>query len=314
MSDNAPEPGLIASFSAVPAQPRKMSRREKHSSVSVGNYSLTKTGVSRFDWADPYRIAVDLSWPEFLAGLVGIYVTVISIFGAIYSLVPGSVGNARPHVLTDYLFFSLETLATVGYGYMYPATLYGHCVASVEIMTGLAFTAILTGLIFVRFSKPRAKFLFADHPVVTAHNGMPTLMLRVGNGRATVLAEARVKISVLVSETSKEGNSFRRTHELALIRSSIPVFPLTWTIMHEINENSPLAKLDAQTYAAADVRLFVSFEARDPALALVVHDLRSYGPAEVIFGAHYVDMISVDTEGRTTADMTLISELVEDAA
>ncbi len=310
MSEDSSQPGPIAEFSGVPAPPRKWGRREKHSLVTVGNYSLTKKGVSRFDWADPYRIAVDLTWPEFLTGLVCIYVAVISLFAAVYSLVPGSVANARPHVFFDHFFFSLETLATVGYGYMYPATTFGHCVASVEILTGLAFTAILTGLIFVRFSKPRAKFLFADHPVVTVHDGMPTLMLRVGNGRAAVLAEAHIKISVLVSTKSQEGVTFRRTHELALVRSSIPVFPLTWTVMHQIDDASPLSGLDAQTYRAADVRLFVSFEARDPTLALVVHDLRSYAPDEVMFGARYVDMISVDTDGNTCADMTMISEVV----
>ncbi len=312
MSDDTPQPGPIAEYSAVPAPPRKFGLREKHSLVAVGNYSLIKKGVSRFDWADPYRIAVDLSWPEFLTGLVGIYVAVISSFAAIYTLVPGCVANARPHAFSDHFFFSLETLATVGYGYMYPATLFGHCVAGLEILTGLAFTAILTGLIFVRFSKPRAKFLFADHPVVTTHNGMPTLMLRIGNGRATILAEARIKISVLVSETSTEGATFRRTHELALVRSSIPVFPLTWTVMHEINEQSPLHGFDAKSYMAADVRLFVSFEARDPTLAVVVHDLRSYGPGDVIYAAKYVDVISVDTDGNTCADMTKISEIVEE--
>ncbi len=313
MSDDSSEPGPIAEYPATRAPPRKFGRREKHSLVNVGNYSLIKKGISRYDWADPYRIAVDLSWPEFLTGLVSVYVGVISLFAVLYSLVPGAVANARPHVFLDHFFFSLETLATVGYGYMYPASLFGHIVAAVEILTGLAFTAILTGLIFVRFSKPRAKFLFADHPVVTTHNGMPTLMLRVGNGRASILAEARIKISVLVSETSKEGTTFRRTHELALVRSSIPVFPLTWTVMHEINESSPLAGLDARTYLAADVRLFVSFEARDPTLALVVHDLQSYAPADVMFSAHYVDMISVDTDGNTCADMTKISEVVADA-
>ena len=306
------EPGPIAEFSATPGQ-RGGRSRGKHASVSVGNYTLTKKGVSRYDWADPYRIAVDLTWPQFLATLVGGYLCVIALFAVAYTLVPGSVANARPWVFSDHFFFSLETLATVGYGFMYPATLYGHCVAAVEIMTGLAFTAILTGLIFVRFSKPRAKFLFADNPVVTTHNGTPTLMLRVGNGRATVLADARVKISVLISETSKEGTSFRRTHELALARNSIPVFPLTWTIMHEIGPQSPLHGMTEQAFKAADTRLFVSFEARDPALALVVHDLKSYGPDDVLFGTHYADVISIDEDGHSCADMTRISEVVAEA-
>ena len=305
MSDS--QPGQISETPITFQQSQKFGLREKHTSVSVGNFSLIKKGISRYDWADPYRIAVDLSWPQFIVGLVAVYVSVILAFGVLYTLVPGCVANARPGVLSDHFFFSLETLATVGYGYMYPATLYGHCVAAAEILTGLAFTAILTGLIFVRFSKPRAKFLFADHPVVTRHNGAPTLMLRIGNGRAAVLAEARVRISVLKSEISQEGASFRRTHELALVRSSLPVFPLTWTMMHEINAESPLAGLTAEAFMASDVRLFVSFEARDPTLAVVVHDLRSYGPGEILFGMRYIDVISVDENGQTTADMTKIS-------
>ena len=308
------EPGPIAEFAAIPAQakPGPRRRHEKHAMVTVGNYALTKKGVSRYDWADPYRIAVDLSWPQFMAGLVGVYVGVIALFAVAFMLSPGAVANARAWSFGDHFFFSLETLATVGYGFMYPATLYGHCVAATEILTGLAFTAILTGLIFVRFSKPRSKFLFADNPVVTTHNGAPTLMLRVGNGRATVLADARVKISVLISETSKEGTSFRRTHELALARNSIPVFPLTWTVMHEIDAQSPLRGMTEDIFRKADTRLFVSFEARDPTLALVVHDLRSYGPGDVLFATHYDDVISVDENGYSCADMTRISAVLPD--
>jgi inward rectifier potassium channel len=320
---SGPEPGPIENYPPPVAMIRMAAargagflrpRREKHALINVGDYSLTKKGVSRYDWADPYRLAVELTWPQFLAAFVAIYLSVIALFALAYTAVGPSVANARPHVFSDHFFFSLETLATVGYGYMYPATLYGHLVASVEIMTGLAFGAILTGLFFVRFSKPRAKFIFADHPVVTTHNGRSTLMLRIGNGRASTLADARVKISVLLSEISAEGASFRRTHELALVRSSIPVFPLTWTIMHEIDEKSPLHGLNKTKFVAAESRMFVSFEARDPALALVVHDLRSYAPADVLFGMRYVDVIGVDEHGITCADMTRISDVEVDPA
>jgi len=288
--------------------------RVTSSAVSLGSYTLTKKGVSRYDWGDPYRLAIELNWPQFLSLMVAVYASVITLFAVIYSLVPGAVANARPHAVSDHFFFSLETLATVGYGYMYPATLYAHIVASVEIMTGVVFTAILTGLIFARFAKPRAKFLFAENPVITTHNGKSTLMLRVGNGRAAVLADASVKISVLLSEVSAEGARFRRTHELTLARHTIPVFPLTWTIMHDIDEHSPLHGLDSQTFEAADARLFVSFQARDPTLAAVVYDVRNYSPADVRFGARYIDVIGTDENGTTCADMTRISEWEEEAS
>jgi inward rectifier potassium channel len=278
----------------------------------MGTYSLTKKGVSRYDWADPYRLAVGLSWPQFLAAIFGIYISVIAVFAIFYTVVPGSVANARRGVFFDHFFFSIETLATVGYGEMYPATFYGHSVATLEILTGVAFTAILTGLIFVRFSRPRAKFIFAEHPVVTRHNGLETLMLRVGNGRATILADARARISVLISERSKEGAQFRRTHQLRLVRDNIPVFPLTWTLMHEITDSSPLHGMDRTKIGESDVRLFVSLEARDPDLASVVHDLRDYTPASVLFGVRYADVIHDDEDGRPCADMTRLSDVEPD--
>ena len=312
---NESEPGPIEEFHSRTADiqpPRRRRRREKSALISLRNYALTKKGVSKYDWADPYGMAVRLGWPRFLFVILCVYLFVTGFFALAYTLGGGAIANARPGSFSDHFFFSLETLATVGYGYMYPATLYGHVVAMAEILTGVAFTARLTGLIFVRVSKPRAKFIFADHPVVTTHNGRSTLMLRVGNGRAAVLADARAKISVLLSEVTTEGSSFRRTHEMALVRNVIPVFPLTWTLMHEIDEHSPLHGMDAATFLAADVRMFVSFEARDPDLATVVHDLRDYAPGDVLFGMRYADVITIDEQKRPSADMTKISDIEPD--
>ena len=290
----------------------RLMRRERRAVISMGNYALIKRGVSRYDWADPYRLAISLSWPQFLLALLCIYLTVTALFAVAYMLVPLSVGNARSTSFLDHFFFSLETLATVGYGELYPATVFGHAVASMEMLVGVVFTAILTGLIFVRFSKPRPKFIFADHPVVTTHNGQLTLMMRIGNGQASALADAHCKFSVLIVEISKEGSSFRRIHELKLQRATIPVFPLSWTIMHDVDEHSPLHGLDAASFAASDVRLFVSFYARDPELSQVIHDLRSYSPVDVLFGMRYVDIIANDEQGRPSIDIDRISEVEAD--
>src|ERR1700738_1330510 len=205
--------------------------REKAARLRFGAYEFMKKGVSRFDLRDPYHLAIALTWPQFLAALFALYLFVNTVFAILFWLVPGSVANARPGSFTDVLFFSIETLATVGYGDLYPATLYGRVVASSEILCGVAFTAILTGLTFVRFSRPRAKLIFAANPVVAMHNGKPTLMVRIGNGRAAVLADAKAQLSVLLSETSAEGNLLRRAQELRLERAHIPIFPLFWTLM-----------------------------------------------------------------------------------
>src|SRR5579872_974894 len=160
--------------------------REKTTRVRLGRYEFKKIGVSRLDLRDPYHLAVTLSWPGYLSALLALYASANLVFAALFWLVPGSIANARPNSFADAFFFSIETIGTVGYGDMHPVSLYGHLIASIEVVCGLAFTAILTGLTFVRFSRPRAKLVFAANPVIVMHNSRPALMLLVGNGRPGV--------------------------------------------------------------------------------------------------------------------------------
>ena len=285
---------------------------EQAARVRLGSYEFKKKGISRFDLRDPYHLAVALTWPQFLATLLAIYLLVNVVFATLFWLIPGSVANARPHNFGDAFFFSIETLATVGYGEMYPATVYGHVIAATEIVCGLGFTAILTGLTFVRFSRPRAKLVFASNPVVAMYNGKPTLMLRVGNGRLAVLLDAVAKLNVLLSVTSSEGKRFRRAQELRLERAHLPAFPLTWTLMHVLDERSPLHGYDAARAIAARPQLFVTLEARDPTLAALVHDIRNYGPEDIRFGMRYADAVTIAEDGTPVADLTKIGTLEPD--
>ena len=280
--------------------------------LRLGSYEFKKKGVSRFDLRDPYHLAVALTWPQFLAALLALYLSVNVVFTILFWLVPGSVANARPDSFSDAFFFSIETLATVGYGKMYPATLHGHMVASIEIVCGLAFTAVLTGLTFVRFSRPRARLIFAANPVVAMHNGKPTLMVRIGNGRAAVLAEARAQLNVLLTETTTEGKVFHRAQELQLERAHIPIFPLFWTLMHVLDERSPLDGYDAARAVKANAQVFVAIEARDPTLATTVHDIRNYPAEDVRFGMRYTEAVTTARDGTPVLDLTAIGALEPD--
>lgn len=282
--------------------------------VRVGAYELGKKGARRYDWRDPYHFAVSLSWPGFFALFVGLELALNLLFGVLYLLQPGSVANARPGVIWDEFFFSLETLATVGYGVMAPATLYGHVISGIEIIVGMMFIAVMTGLTFVRFSRPRGKFLWADKAVVASYNGRPTLMVRLGNGRAGLLTDANARMAALIGERTQEGQFFRRVHDLRLSRSRMPVFALTWTLMHDLDESSPLFGFDAEKFARSDIRLFAAVDAHDRALAADVSDMKDYGPPEVAFGMRYADAVSIDAEGRTIADLGRLSLLQEDVA
>jgi len=173
--------------------------------IRIGAFVVTKTGVSRFDLRDPYHLTMTLRWSEFFVALLLVDLVINLVFAVLYWAEPGSISNAVPSLIEAF-FFSIETLATVGYGVMAPATLYGHIVSSVEILCGLTFTALVTGLIFVRFSSPRAKFLFAENAVVTTYNGKPTLMVQVGNGKLTLLADARAGITAVLREEPYKGH------------------------------------------------------------------------------------------------------------
>jgi inward rectifier potassium channel len=258
------------------AKQKKGKSRDATMRVGASGIELVKRGAARYDFSDPYHIAIELSWKEF------------ALFALLYLASPGCIANARPGSFSDAFFFSIETLATVGYGTMAPATLYGHVVSAIEIVCGLVFTAIMTGLLFVRFSKPRPKILFADQAVVTSHNCAPTLMVRIANGRMTLLTNAVVRLGVVLFEESAESRALRRVNDLTLSNATLSLFPLTWTVMHEINENSPLAGFDAAHFREEDARLFLTIEARDHAIGAAVHDMRIYTADEVLFGMHYV--------------------------
>lgn len=286
-----------------PPKPRAIGREE---------FGLWKLGVPRFDLRDPYHLAVSLSWPWFVASMVGCWLTINLGFALLYVLDPGGVANARPGSFADVFFFSVETLATVGYGVMAPATLYGHIVSAAEIVTGTAFTAIVTGLLFVRFSRANAKILYADDAVITTRNGKPTLMLRLANGRMSIMSSATARLFILLAEETTEGARFRRIHDLHLTQSHLPLFVMPWTLVHVIDHKSPLHGHDAETLAATDVKLFLTIEARDQALAAQVHDIKDYTGEHIRFGMHYADTVTFDDAGQVTADLSRISLLEPD--
>lgn len=274
--------------------------------------AYSKVGAKRFDFSDPYHFALTIHWPAFGVCVFSVYGLITTLFAVLYVAQPGSVTNVRPGNLADAFFFSIETLATVGYGFMAPATLYGHLISSAEIIVGMAFTAIMTGLIFVRFSRPKARMVYSDTMVVTPHNGVPTLMLRVAHGRAGTLTNMTVAIDALMPRPTTEGASYRQLVSLRLTRATMPMVGLIMTVMHPIDETSPLAAYDAEKLAIDEIGFLVSIEARDPELAAVVHDIKTYRPGDVRYGARFGDAVTPAGDGTLIVDLTRISVLEHD--
>ncbi|WP_428487528.1 ion channel [Rhodopila sp.] len=280
--------------------------------ILQGDLSLLKLGASRFDIHDPYHLAVSLSWPAFVAVLLVGWLAINLLFALLYGLSPGDIANARPGSLSDSFFFSIETLATVGYGVMAPATTYGHIVSAIEIVSGMMFTAIVTGLLFVRFSRPKAKIVYAEQAVITANNGQHTLMVRFANARVTMMTSAQARLFVLLGERTAEGGFFRRIHDLPLMQSHLPLFVMPWTLMHPIDDASPLRGISADWLEQGEVRLFLTLEARDQALATVVNDMKYYDATHIRFGMRYADSVTLGNDGQATADLSRISLLEPD--
>jgi inward rectifier potassium channel len=292
-------------------------RRRHHTAKPVPvlrpEFGLMTLGASRFDIRDPYHFAVSLSWPAFVVTLLGTWLAINLCFSLLYVLAPGDITNARPGSFIDTFFFSVETMATVGYGVMAPATTYGHVISTLEIVVGISFTAIFTGLLFVRFSRPKAKIVYAEDAVVTAYRDRHTLMVRLANARMTPMTAATARLFAVLFEHTDEGTFFRRVYELPLMQPYLPLFVLPWTLMHAIDETSPLRGHDANSLVQSDARFFVTVEARDQALAAVVHDIKFYGAQHVRFGMRYADAVQEDEAGHVIADLTRISLLEPDA-
>jgi inward rectifier potassium channel len=167
-----------------------------------------------------------VSWPRLFGTLVAFFLAFDILFGFLYALVPGCIANLNPPGFAGAFFFSVETLATVGYGDMHPQTLYGHVVAMAEIFVGLMSLALITGIMFARFSRPRARFLFTRNVVVRPIDGKLTLLVRAANQRQNVVQDASAQLRMLRDEVTEEGFRIRRVIDLPLVRSQHPMFVL----------------------------------------------------------------------------------------
>src|SRR6266576_4433071 len=225
--------------------------------VLLGGREVIAEGVRLNFWADISHRCMTASWPAFIAGAALIFVAFNAVFAVFYWIGDQPISNVPGGAYIDYLYFSIETLSTAGYGDMHPQTHYGHFIATVELFTGIFSMSLMTGLIFARFSRPSARLLFADNPVISDHEGQLTLMIRLANERNNIISNATARLWLFKNIVSKESQSFRRFYELPLSRNESPALALSWTLFHVLDEDSPLYGLNADDLEAANVSLVV---------------------------------------------------------
>jgi inward rectifier potassium channel len=250
------------------------------------------------------------SWPAFIGGAALVFIGFNAVFAVFYWIGNQPISNVQGAYI-DFLYFSIETLSTAGYGDMHPQTHYGHFVAAVELFTGIFSMSLMTGLIFARFARPNARLLFADHPVISSHDGKPTLMIRFANERHNIIGNASARLWLLRNEMSLEGQSFRRFYELQLVRNEHPALALSWTLYHVIDQTSPLYGLDPEALAAAAVSLVVVVSGYDVVAAQTVHARRSYDHSDLRFGQRYADILDTSEEGRLRIDYGKFHETLD---
>src|SRR6476619_5203607 len=217
--------------------------------VQLGGREIITEGLHLNFWADISHRCMTASWPAFIGGAALVFVAFNAIFAFFYWIGNQPISNVTGGAYIDYLYFSIETLSTAGYGDMHPQTHYGHFIATVELFTGIFSMSLMTGLIFARFSRPSARLLFADNPVISSHDGEPALMIRLANERHNIISNANARLWLFKNIVSKEGRSFRRFYELPLLRNESPALALSWTLYHSLDQESPLYGLNADDLA-----------------------------------------------------------------
>jgi inward rectifier potassium channel len=261
--------------------------------------------------ADLFHFLMGSAWSKLLGSFVIIYCGVNALFATCYWLGgDGTIINARPGSFADDFWFSVQTFATIGYGNLAPASTFANVLVTIESFCGMLAVALGTGILFAKFSLPKARVAFSKNVIVGVRNGRPCLVFRIANRRGTSLLDATAKAHALMDDVSSEGHRMRRNHVLELERSSMPVFLLAWTLIHRLDEKSPLFGLEVDNATERVVGIIVSFTGVDDTMLQAVHARQMYNPEDLRFGARFADMIDSSTPGMLIIDHAQMDELI----
>jgi len=285
-----------------------LKRGARRQEFVIGERRIVAEGLKSTAWADIYRTAMMVSWPQFLGALAALFVAINVFFALAFLAGDEPVANARVGSFADLFFFSVETFSTTGYGDMHPQTTYAHLVATSEIFVSLVATAGVTGLIFSRFSRPRARMIFARNPVVVAHDGIETLMVRVVNAQNSFITEATAKLWLLGPSRNAEGRKFRGFLSMRLLRAENPAFALSWTLFHPIDADSPLHRKSSGDDADDKINIVVSITGFDEISSQTVHARHVYDAKDLRWGHEFVDMLRRDENNLTHVDFSKIHD------
>jgi inward rectifier potassium channel len=291
-----------AKSAAIPPPAVKNSR-----SFNVHTKGLHSSLISDFY----YRVML-ATWPQFFIGAILVYLCINAGFALIYFLGGDMILNARPNSFIDAYIFSFQTSTTIGYGYLLPKNGVTHAIVMVDVFSGLLFVAVLTGLVFARFAKPRASVLFSQQVLMTQHCGKPTLLVRLANGRKrSTIVNCRVSAVLMMEDRDPESIFERRFVDLKLERDNIPIFALTWTLVHTIDEQSPLYGLDKAAIESYGTILIITLDGIEDIFAQTVHTNHIYEAKHFLFNKRFASILSQHKDGSRMIDYTRFHDVEE---
>jgi inward rectifier potassium channel len=302
----------------VPGAPRFEDRRMAASELPPGARKVHQQGSTfyvvgdeRQILRDAYHTFLNLPWSAAL-GLIAIAFFVFNLgFALVYVKVGGIAGADGS--FTDALSFSVQTMATIGYGVMHPASNPANGAMIIESMFGIVFTALTTGLVFAKFSRPNVRVRYSTTVVITPFEGKRTLMFRIGNRRSNVIVEAQLHVVAMLTTTTAEGETFYKAHDLKLVRERQVGMTRGWTVMHVLDETSPLFGLDAAALAAAEVEIYIALTGIDSITMQSVHSMHQYTDANIKIGHRFVDTLKPLADGKFLVDLRNFDAVVPDA-
>lgn len=274
----------------------------KRASLENGaGLTVKKLGVARRPLADAYHYLLTSPWWVLFAIILVAYLASNAVFATIYVL-DGGIDNAQPGSFRDAYFFSVQTMATIGYGRMVPTSTLSNVVVTVEALYGLVTVALATGLMFAKFSQPRARVVFSRYALIGVRDGVLSVIVRLGNERATGLVEAQLRLVLLRDEKTVEGEEVRRFHTLPLTRASSAVFALSWTAVHPIDASSPLFGATPESLKATQAQLVASLVGIEEATAQTVHARHAWSSEYILFGHRFQDILVKLPDGGRAID------------
>jgi inward rectifier potassium channel len=308
-------PETPATAGAPPPDPAPERRPSIRPSIRLSAQSsrlprIEILGQVRAPHQDIYHHVLSRSWTTLILLIALAFLGANAFFAIFYWAQPGSVSNARPGSFEDAFYFSVQTMATIGYGGMAPVTRYAHVVVTLEALTSVISIALITGITFSKFARPTARVLFAEKMVLSPRNGVLHLMFRMANWRHNQVVEAQLRVIVLVTERTREGETLRRQIDLPLVRDRTPLFALAWTAMHLVDPQSPFFGPDAiERLRAANAEVFLSLVGLDEMMGQI-QARYTYRLDDIVTNARFADVLTVLPDGTRRLDYRTFHDVV----